>query len=332
LTVPGLYDRAEIRPIRVRVMAGGEVALPLVGAIPVAGLNLSQAQQKIDAAYGDGFLVNPRVNLALAEKGTIDVVVLGAVRTPGVVSLPKFQNDIAHALASAGGLDERAAEVIEVHRCVSGAGSSVEQIPAAAQGNTQSGPEDTTWEDASKNVLRIPLRGSLATVISDHDIRYQEELSRQDVLLKAGDVVIVPRRQDEVFFVVGPLSRSNVVNFSVRDRDRQLGNAFLLPNDRDIDVVTAVAMAGYIDPIDSPSTVTVHRTIPGQPPMMIRVDLMAARYDWNENLYVEPGDIIYLNPDAAWWFRRTLDRVVPALLTVPYARAMRGWIFPNFSN
>ena len=53
------------------------------------------------------------------------------------------------------------------------------------------------------------------------------------------------------------LSQTNVVNFSVRDRDRQLGNAFLLPNDRDIDVVSAVAMAGYIDPIDSPSTVSV---------------------------------------------------------------------------
>jgi hypothetical protein len=93
-------------------------------------------------------------------------------------------------------------------------------------------------------------------------------------------------------------------------------------------VVTAVAMAGYIDPIESPSTVTVHRSIPGRPPMLIRVDLIDARYSWKENIYVQPGDIIYLNPDACWWWRRTFDNVVPDLITIPYGEALARWINP----
>ena len=129
--------------------------------------------------------------------------------------------------------------------------------------------------------------------------------------------------------MVGPLSKNNVVNFRVSELDRRLGNAFLLPKDRDVDVVTAVAMAGYIDPIDSPTTVTVHRSVPGAPPMLIRVDLIAARYDWNENVYVQPGDIIYLNPDAAWWSRRMFDRIAPDLLLAPYREAMFRWINPR---
>ena len=311
LTVPGLYQEAEARPIRVRVMADGNVTLPLVGSIPVAGLNLSEAQQKIDAAYSDGFLVNPRISLALAEKGTIDVVVLGQVRLPGVHALPRFENDVAHALAAAGGLDELAAEVVEVHRRVPGAASSAEKVPP---------PASADGSDAQKEVLRIPLRGLFATVVTKGDVAVQEEVSQQDVTLQPGDVVVVPKRQDEVFFVVGPLSRSNVVNFSIRNRDRELGNAFLLPNDRDIDVVTAVAMAGYIDPIESPSTVTVHRTVPGEPPLTILVDLMAARYDWNQNLYVQPGDIIYLNPDGWWYSRRLFDRVIGTALGTAVGR------------
>jgi hypothetical protein len=157
----------------------------------------------------------------------------------------------------------------------------------------------------------------------------QEELRVEDITLRPGDVVVVPRQPDEVFFVVGELNENNVVNFRVSELDRRLGNAFILPRDRDIDVVTAVAMAGYIDPINSPSTVTVHRSVPGAPPMLIRVDLIAARYDWRENIYVQPGDIIYLNPDCAWWSRRTFDRILPDLLTIPYSEAMFRWINPR---
>jgi hypothetical protein len=84
-------------------------------------------------------------------------------------------------------------------------------------------------------------------------------------------------------------------------------------------------MAGYIDPIDSPTTATLQRTGRDGHPMLIRVDLIKARSDRRENLMVQAGDIIYLNPDGRWWFRRTLDRVIPDLLVFPYERAILRW-------
>ena len=125
-----------------------------------------------------------------------------------------------------------------------------------------------------------------------------------------------------MFFVVGKLSPTNFVRFSLGTEDRDLGNGFILPRDRDVNVVTAVAMAGYIDPIDSPTTVTVQRTKPDGTPMLIHVDLIAARFDRKEDIMVQPGDIIYLNPDANWWFRRTFDRIVPGLILFPYRRSI----------
>ena len=116
VTVSDLYPGAEVRPVRVDVMGNGEVVLPLVGAINVGALNVKGAQIAITEAYKDGFLDDPRVNVSLAKKSTVDIVVLGEVSNPGVASLPNCQNDVAHALAMAGGLTDLAADTIEVHR------------------------------------------------------------------------------------------------------------------------------------------------------------------------------------------------------------------------
>ena len=170
-------------------------------------------------------------------------------------------------------------------------------------------------------------------MIADGNVIVKENLTPDDVTLAARRRGFRFRKSPiRSFFVVGPLSGINAVNFTVSDRDRQLGNAFILPDDRDIDVVMAVAMAGYIDPIESPSTVTVHRSVPGAQPMLIHVDLIDARYSWKENIYVRPGDIIYLNPDPAWWWRRTFDRIVPELITIPYGEAMANWLNPFIAD
>jgi hypothetical protein len=145
-------------------------------------------------------------------------------------------------------------------------------------------------------------------------------ISPDDVVLHPGDVVVVPRKTDEVFYVVGPLSEQSRIRFSVGDRDREIGNGLLLPPDREIDVVTAVAMAGYIDPIESPTTVTVHRCGPDGMPMLVKVDLIAARSDPRETILVQPGDIIYLNPDHWWYWRRTADRVIDQALGTAIGR------------
>jgi hypothetical protein len=181
----------------------------------------------------------------------------------------------------------------------------VEMIPLGV-GGPQVRPDPT-------QIVRIPLRGHAPM-----------PLDRGDVVLNPGDVVVVPSRLSDVFYVVGKLSPTNFVKFSVGVRERDLGTGFLLPRERDVDVVTAVAMAGYIDPIDSPTTVTVHRTGPDGQPLLILVDLIKARYDRQESILVQAGDIIYLNPDGAWWGRRTFDRILPDLFVQPYRHLFNG--------
>ncbi|MEX2141173.1 MAG: polysaccharide biosynthesis/export family protein [Pirellulales bacterium] len=308
--------------VRVAVMSNGEIQLPMVGGLRVGGLSVVQAQEAVVKAYGDMELIKqPDVSIFLFERSMTGVMVLGEVNAPGAYRLPKYENDVAHALAAAGGLSPNAGLEIEIHRRVTAPlQMQLEMIPAPL-----SSPEAITplppveecpfgplqFVDPSLQVLRIPLRGFP-----------QQPLAAHDIVLQPGDLVVVPSRRDEVFFVVGKLSPTQAVRFSVGKDERELGAGYVLPRNREIDVVTAVAMAGYIDPIDSPTTVTVHRMAPDGRPLLILVDLIKARYDYRENLLVAAGDIIYLNPDAAWWSRRTFDRIIPSLFSLSYRRLL----------
>ena len=301
ITIPDLLQRGAAHPMRIEVLDTGEIFLPRVGPVPVGGMSLAEAQHVINLALANGFLQTPAATMTLIQKGTVNVLVLGSVREPGVHALSRDESDIGHAVAAAGGLGEYAGEVIEVHRRC-----------ANAQGPVML--EDVLPHSAPKSplppeIVRIPLRGIDLWSINAEDAR-----------LAPGDVVVVPDRIDEVFYVVGKLSETNRVRFSVNDRDREIGNGFVLPSDREVDVVTAVAMAGYIDPIESPTTVTVHRLGPDGCPLLVRVDLIAARSDPQETILIQPGDIIYLNPDPWWYTRRTLDRVVNQALGTAVGR------------
>ena len=110
VTIPDLLRRGEINPIQVQVTASGEIQLPLVATVKVGGMNLGQAQKAINDAY-EGVLVNPRAVVRLFQKATIDVVVLGEVTTPGHYPLNKYENDVAHAIASATGMTQNADHV-----------------------------------------------------------------------------------------------------------------------------------------------------------------------------------------------------------------------------
>ncbi|QDU40131.1 Polysaccharide biosynthesis/export protein [Maioricimonas rarisocia] len=392
ITAPDLMQRGDTRPFQVQVLETGEIHLPRVGPVVVGGHSLAEAQVRINRAIGAGYLEDPAVTVTLVQKGVVNVLVLGAVNQPGVHALPRFENDIAHALAAAGGFSERAGDVIEVHR----RGAETCPLPAASPeftGNTappetiqtvsfetagaepvwtpemaraapaavgpyqsyrgRSGPVEPPTSAPQPTHRPAPIAQAshtqtaaaqpfVADEIVSADELFTEEtslpgmalgpverislrgmtplLAPEQAILHAGDVIVVPERKDSVFYVVGPLSETNRVRFTVGDRDREIGNGFLLPDDREIDVVTAVAMAGYIDPIYSPTTVTVHRIQPNGMPLLVHVDLIRARTDPRETVLVQPGDIIYLNPDNWWYGRRLFDRTVDRALGTAVGR------------
>jgi polysaccharide export outer membrane protein len=86
----------------VRVNASGEVSLPLIGQVPVAGLTAQAAARSIADRYKEKYLQDPQVSLFIKEFTTQRVAIEGAVLRPGVYPMTG-QLTLLRALALSGG-------------------------------------------------------------------------------------------------------------------------------------------------------------------------------------------------------------------------------------
>jgi polysaccharide export outer membrane protein len=86
----------------VRVNAGGQVSLALIGNITISGMTAQEAEVKIAAKYAEKYLQNPEVSLFIKEYTTQRITVEGAVTKPGIY--PVTGNvTLLRVLALAGG-------------------------------------------------------------------------------------------------------------------------------------------------------------------------------------------------------------------------------------
>jgi len=86
----------------------GNVTLPLVGKIPVAGLTVIDAERAIAQVLDQDYLVNPEVVIAVQQFKTRSFVVLGMVNRPGTYSFPQGATRVTllQAVSIAGGFSE----------------------------------------------------------------------------------------------------------------------------------------------------------------------------------------------------------------------------------
>jgi polysaccharide export outer membrane protein len=95
-------------PFPVRIDDAGEIDLPIVGAIHVAGLTLQEAEDAVRAAYVPAVLRDVSVYVELFQAQTTNVLVIGAVSAPGLVQLRRSDRDLLHAIVGAGGVSQAA--------------------------------------------------------------------------------------------------------------------------------------------------------------------------------------------------------------------------------
>lgn len=150
-----------------RVSESGGIRYPLIGAVQVGGLTLSEAEQRIAEGLQRGRFINdPQVNIQLVQVRGSQVAVLGQVARPG-----RFALDTANVRAS--------------------------ELLAAAGGATPLGDDRLVITGAREGrpfhrVIDIP---GLFTGASEQD----------DIVLEGGDTLFVPRAP--VFYIYGEAQR-----------------------------------------------------------------------------------------------------------------------------
>jgi protein involved in polysaccharide export with SLBB domain len=103
-----------------RLNGEGNLSVPLLGSVRLAGLTLTQAAARLTDLYGRDYLVNPKVNVTLIGYATRRFTILGQVNRPGDFPMPDTSPGgigLLEAIGIAGGYTRLAApERISVRR------------------------------------------------------------------------------------------------------------------------------------------------------------------------------------------------------------------------
>lgn len=130
----------------------GAIVLPLAGAIPVQGLTVADAQERIRVAL-DRYVVNPNVNLSLLSQRPVRVTLTGKVASPGYY--PLTNPNISEALRLAGGIQASAdLRRVTVRRTLNDGRTISQQIDLYSPLVTGANPPDLQLEDG--DVIDVP--------------------------------------------------------------------------------------------------------------------------------------------------------------------------------
>jgi hypothetical protein len=291
------------------IQADGTIDLPVVGKLSVVGKSLVEAREAIRDYYIAKKRIKPETEsviiVSLFQPRQYSVLVLrqeagsfgtgpdGLIATSKrgtgfEVDLPAYENDVLHALARTGGLPglDACNEIIIQRGCFHNPADRSLLMQGLQAVPTNRNPLEA-W-GAGGPIIRIPLRLKPGEAPC---------FRPEDIILYTGDVVFVEARDNPLFFTGGLLPPA----------------AHVLPRDRDLDVVEAVALArgplingafggsnlsgdlvkpGIGNP--SPTHLTVLRRTPGGGQIPIKVDLGRALREPSERLLVKAGDVLIL--------------------------------------
>lgn len=110
-------DQTALFPsMNVRVDRNGEIELPIVGAVKVAGLALDEIDKRVRNAYIPAVVTEGVVFVDLVTPEATNVLVVGAVTAPGLVPLRRTERNLLYAIVNAGGVTDLASGVARIRR------------------------------------------------------------------------------------------------------------------------------------------------------------------------------------------------------------------------
>src|SRR6266481_8429819 len=127
ISVPGVDD---LKERIVRVGGDGKIELPLIGQIQAGGLTEPQLTESLKTALGK-YMYNPSVDVFIKEYRSRQVAVVGAVRTPGLITLTNSDISVLDAITQAGGVTAEAADEIVILPEVKGGQKQLAKLAAS---------------------------------------------------------------------------------------------------------------------------------------------------------------------------------------------------------
>ncbi len=268
----------------VRVSAGGEVSLPLLGGVQAAGLTPQELERVLQELLRRRYMKDPHVGVFVREMESHPVSVFGAVTKPGVYQI-RGTRTLIEVLSLAQGLAEDAGDTVLVMRGRAAApvhGEPVQGEPAGNPGGEAAGES----EAAAGGTVSINLKD----LLQSGDTRYNVEVY-------PGDIVKVARAG--VVYVVGEVKKPG---------------GFVLRNNENISVLQALALAEGLSRTAAKSHARIIRTDAEGQRSEVRINLDKVLAGKAADPFLEPNDIVFVpNSAARSAFYRGLEATVGTL-------------------
>jgi polysaccharide export outer membrane protein len=252
-----VFDAPELNRT-LRVSAGGEISMPLLGPVTAAGLTPRELEFVLQELLRRSFMKDPHVGVFVREMQSHPVSVIGAVRRPGVFQL-RGTKSLVEILSMAEGLADDAGDTVVVVRgaqrghsrpAEGAAGEEARRGPAGADG-----------------ALEIPLKSLLESGAPEHN-----------VAVHPGDVVKVSRAG--IVYVVGEVRKPG---------------GFVLRNNEKISALQALALAEGLTRTSAKSQARIIRTdeLTGQR-TEVPLDLGKVLAGKKSDPVLQPRDIVFV--------------------------------------
>ena len=280
LTILSGEDGEKKTPTIARVAENGTVDVPIVGKVPVEGLEPTEAGARIAAAAVErGFYLRPHIAVEIKSKSVNKITVLGAVEEPGVHEIPRNACDLVTAIAAAGGLTDDASTEIEVlsHQHESVGLEAPSNIPSPTAVVTASAVETP----AGPRIARLDLAKATRASLS------QQHLADRDVIM-------VRANEERLIHVTGVV---------------ETPDQFELPDGQDVHLLDAVALAGGPASVVADKVIILRNGNEDGAPVVINASLRRAKKNPRENVRLAAGDMISVEQTPATAALDTLEKL-----------------------
>jgi len=227
----------------VRVSAGGEISLPLLGSVRAAGLTPRELEFVLQELLHRTYMKDPHVSVFVREMQSHPVSVMGAVRRPGVFQI-RGSKTLLEVLSLAEGLADDAGETVIILR---GAALSAEPDPSTDHAAASDPPSPGPQSPGEANAASSPVNDNRSASESAVQVNLKDLLessdSRSNPLVHPGDIVKVTRAG--VVYVIGEVRKPG---------------GFVLKSNEKISVLQALALSEGLTPTASKGAARIIRT------------------------------------------------------------------------
>jgi polysaccharide biosynthesis/export protein len=263
----------------IRVSQSGTIGLPLVRVrLHVSGLTELQAELKIaEVLEADGLVSHPEVSVAVKEKKSKPITVVGAVMHPMVYQAER-QITLLEILAEAGGIAGDASDSVIVTRAESDPSDDTSTPPKITPEDAAPTPVALASAAASaSDAQSVPPPLSSTITVNLNEILETGNTSN-NIALMPGDIVTVPHAG--VVYALGAVNRPG---------------GFAVSNDRgQLTTLKLLSLAGGLDrTAKSDRAVIVRKDATGQQ-REVEVDLKRVMKFESEDVRLQSSDILYV--------------------------------------